>query len=332
MSIFKRAPNLDDPGFSSTMSYQTVPLNAECVLYAFQLGVLDLTIEDESIAIQSSSQIMDVNKKHAGATQRFTKVTLKGVAPGTTNLVAEDSWVPGNSERLKLVVAADKDFRLINDAGICSNDPDIRKLLTTDLTGGLLGIKDVAVRIAEDQMNSKLGRAANGGTNRYSKLTNDDGKPIDWCGAFAFWCYKKASELLPATNPLGDNVDNMLSPQKAITWATLNPDRANVIGYSGPGILVDDKKGSRMKRATQNGLSTIIDLDTSFDTVTTGDICLLRDDKNWRHVSLVYEAPAWGDDFQTIDGNQGSPSISIVSRTQSQLQVGYQYVFIHVEQ
>jgi hypothetical protein len=158
--------------------------------------------------------------------------------------------------------------------------------------------RDALVMLARDQMFSSIGRSPHGGDGRYGLDRGDE-----WCGAFVHWVYVRTAATLGATNPFGDRVGTLASPQKAIGWALHNPNLATIIRYEG-----SDPYGWSWDAAPKADKTALkqdfIDISAN-NPVQTGDIALYRDKSGWRHVCMVVDPPSVGkDDFMTIDGNQ----------------------------
>jgi hypothetical protein len=323
MAHLRTLPGLSDSGFDGDRSLLVLAVGQSTNIYLVAGDGLTVDARLRSVAtIDESSQLSKSETLHPSLTgwekqQTIRKYVAKGVSVGTTTIDGLGADKKPGIAPLEVEVVGNTDYCQADLAGGATGS------LTTDLAA--IGLREAAIRVAEDQMNSKIGRTAHGGKGRY---TNAE---YDWCGAFAHWCYDKAAAIKGETNPFGTNRDVLLSPQKAITWVTFNQDKAMLIGYAGPGILVDDKAGTRTKEAKAKALNTMIAMNGNFELVERGDICLVRDATGtWRHVCIVYTAPGWGDSFKSIDGNQGYPSIKINDRTQKIHSFGPQYVFVHL--
>jgi len=323
MAHLRTLPGLGDSGFDADRSLLVLSVGQTTNIYLIAGSTLTVDARLRSIAtVDEVSKISKSETLHPSLSgwekqQTIRKYVAKGISVGKTVIDGTDPagrpWI----KPLNVEVVGNSDYCQADLGGGATGN------LTTDL--GALTLREAAIRVAEDQMNSKIGRTAHGGKGRYTSAE------YDWCGAFAHWCYEKAADIKGETSPFGSNRDVLLSPQKAITWVTFNQDQAMLIGYAGPGILVDDKAGSRGKAAKAQGIDTTFAMNGNFELVERGDICLVRDETGqWRHVCIVYEPPGWGDNFKTIDGNQGYPSIKINERTQKTYSFGPKYVFVHL--
>jgi hypothetical protein len=130
----------------------------------------------------------------------------------------------------------------------------------------------------------------------------------------------------------------LASPQKAISFAYQNSGALQVLRYNGPLAGTDPfgrdfKTGKPLPPAERRPT----ELDTSL--IKPGDVCLVREDGNvkpanpdgWKHVCLVHSI--LGDDFQTLDGNQGSPAIKLTDTKSFSSTISngsYKFVFVHV--
>ena len=325
MPHLRTLPGLGDSGFDDDRSLLVLPVGQTATLYL--IAGSDLKVDAKARAIATVDETTKISKsetQHPSLTgwekqQSIRKFIAKGVALGKTTI---DGTRPDGAPYIKPL-----DVEVVGNVDYCQ--ADIGGVATGELATELaaVSLREAAIRVAEDHMNSKIGRTAHGGKGRYT-----DAK-YDWCGAFAHWCYDEAAAIkgVMFVNPFGANRDVLLSPQKAITWVTFNQDKAMLIGYAGPGILVDDEVGTRGKAAKAKGIDTTFAMNGNFELVERGDICLVRDETGqWKHVCIVYKEPGSGDSFQTIDGNQGYPSIKINDRTQTKYSFGPKYVFVHL--
>jgi hypothetical protein len=323
MAHLRTLPGLGDSGFDRSRSLLTLSVRQTTNVYL--IAGSDLKVDSRSSSIAKVDEAKTISKAETlnpalsgwEKQQNMRKFVVTGVSIGRTTI---DGLLPDGRPWIKPLEVA-----VVGNADYCQADHGggATAELTTELTP--LSLREAAIRVAEDQMNSKIGVTAHGGKGRYTQ------PDYDWCGAFAHFCYEKAAAIKGVTSPFGTNRDVLLSPEKAITWTTFNQDKAMLIGYAGPGILVDDKAGSRAKAAKAGGIDATFAMNGNFELVERGDICLVRDATgDWKHVCIVYEAPGWGDSFRTIDGNQGYPSIKIVDRTQEKYSFGTKYVFLHL--
>ncbi len=329
MAHLRTLPGISMPGYDEQRSLLVLSINNMSTLYLIE-GTNDnltVTTDSESVAkvvTKDETKQQKENKKLTDweRTQLIRKITVKGVNAGTTNLRAKmpdgRNWI----EPVEVRVVNNADSRQAVDTA--TTTPELRQELQK------LGLQAAVLRVAEDQMNSNLGVTLHGGSGRYGLAQG-----VDWCGALAHWCYKTASVAKHEANPFGDNVNTLASPQKAISWA-LQTGKATILRYQGGDPYGwDFEKGNRLGPKNPAGspqTQKFIDIDAA-NPVKPADICLVRDDTNWKHVALVFEPPN-GETFVTIDGNQGSPSIKKVSRNLNEkLTDGktYKFVFLHLK-
>ena len=298
----------DLDGFDSERSVQVVQVGKKVsvyLLYGDDLKVelkSDPGTQGDSLVELAEIDAEKLTKKEEQSNVR--KFVLTGKLPGMTQLTAPPATVP-----LRIEVTKDAYNRVFDGSGDPILDP---KLIATMKARGLRG---AALRVAEDQLNSKMGRQGEG-AGKYGLGKGEDGNFYDWCGGFAQWCYQTAAKVIGATNPFGNSAWALASPQRAISWAMAHPNDATVIRYEGANTFAAGGAGGMYgAKGVRSEKQEYIDV--SYDdsklpaNVIEGDICLVRNDAGgWKHVSIVYSASAGGT-FDTIDGNQGHPSIKI---------------------
>ncbi len=311
MSHWRVLPGNGDAGFDASRSLVVIPIRGSSNIFLVSADGLAVSIEDPTIATvqdgaasRSESQSSSLGSWERQAGMR--RVRVRAVREGSTVLHARRSDGRDWTQPLTVRVVADPDARQAAD--VAAITPELRR----ELQG--MGLRDAVLRVAEDQMNSHLGRTSNG-TGRYLR------KDWNWCGAFAHWCWKVAAAAKGVPSPFGPERDVLLSPQKAIDFVCHNPDKAVVLRYHG-----SDPMNSRVAPVP------LVEIGAS-NPVLRADICLVRNDHDgWQHVALVHHPPVDGP-FRTLDGNQGNPSIRMVSR---KLDVPpphhpYKYAFVHVK-
>jgi hypothetical protein len=327
MAHLSPLPGQRAPGYDEQRSLLILPVKGSCSFNLFEgpSDSLTLSIEKDGassgIAEVADSDVTAKQKSNKSLSawersQRIRKVTVKGREMGTARLRARladgREWI----RPLEIRVVTNPDGRQAADSGT------ITPALRTELQA--LGLKAAVLRIAEDQMYSKLGVTAHGGSGRYGLAQG-----VDWCGAFAHWCYKAAALATGASNPFGDSPNALASPQKAISWA-LQTGNASILQYAGGDPFGRDfRSGAALGKTAKTQKLVQI---SAANPVEPGDVCLVRDDTTWRHVCLVYTTPSGGK-FLSIDGNQGSPSIRTRSRDLNEkLKDGksFRLVFLHV--
>jgi hypothetical protein len=324
----------DTTGYNVERDRLVVSVNQTTTLYLPNFGSEKITvrIDKENIAsIESQAVLTDAQKKTVlkqdtsgadaagGAVLAWfpmTKIVVKGKAVGDAQLIAELPNGSPSQEPTKIVVVQNASSREVDGT---TTTGALRQELQT------MRLRDAAVRVAEDQVFSGMKKQGTG-DGRYN-LPDWTPEPKDWCGAFVFWCYKRAAEITGRTNPLGNDNDVALSPQKAIGWALANPASATLLRYKGAALF-------QWKQWPKPGTQ-----DTYIDAIPgsnllPGDVCLLRNKAgdNWQHVCMVYD-PGSGGSFMTLDGNQGATSLKRVLRDFGEKTTNGldRYVFVHLE-
>lgn len=315
MAHFRKLPSLDDTGFDPVRWLQVIPVTQRTSVYLMAGDDLEVGVKDSTIAkvAEVSANIRRSERSHASLTSWEKSVGMRkffvtGKTVGETELRAMLAGTEVDfAKPLKIIVVSNADARQAPDGKNFSGP--LRQELEK------LSIREAVIRVGEDQLNSRLGRTADGGKGKYGIAAS-----LDWCGAFAWWCWDTACRIKGLANPLGGNIDVLLSPQKAIHWVMSNPDRARLVRYQGTDPM------------TGKGKYAFADIDNGENKVEKADICLVRDDQNWRHVALVETPPSAGS-FVTLDGNQGWPSIKKVTRDAGAklANKSYKFVFVHLK-
>lgn len=303
-------PGDEDSGFDGNRSLLVVPARQTRSVFLVAGPDLSVSVEDTSVATVGERRALRWESQNSSLSswersQGLRCLRVSGVRDGSTILHARLSdgrdWV----QPLTVRVVQDADARQASAPAALT--PELRQELQQ------LSLRAAVLRVAEDQMNSVIGRSA-GGFGRYLGGTQN------WCGAFAHFCWQVAATAKGVSNPFGDEKDVLLSPQKAIHWVFGHPSQAVMLRYQG----FDPMTGAGSLPLTPISVA---------NPVQPGDICLLRNDNDdgWRHVDIVYESPS-GDSFRTIDGNQGAPCIKIVSRELDTPARGtaYKHAFVHL--
>ncbi len=312
MAHLRTIPGDEESGFDAARSLLVLPERQTRNVFLVAGADLEVSIEDEETAIllrERGAQRWETRSSDLTAWERsqgMRCLRVRGVRHGSTVLHARQAdgrdWV----QPLTIRVVHDPDARQASAPAAVT--PELRRELQS------LSLREAVLRVAEDQMNSLIGRRG-GGFGRY--LSGD----LNWCGAFAHFCWQVAATGKGVANPFGGNKDVLLSPQKAIHWVCGNPSKAILLRYRG----ADPMTGTGSVALTQIGEA---------NPVQPGDVCLLRNanDDGWRHVAMVYKAPV-GDSFRTLDGNQGAPRcIRTVARELDTPARGtaYKHAFVHL--
>ncbi|MFI0842710.1 hypothetical protein [Mesorhizobium sp. IMUNJ 23232] len=243
--------------------------------------------------------------------QTIRKITLTAKEAGSTVLRA----VGGGADQIKplpITVVSNNECRQVGNAL-----GEITTKLREDVQK--LSLRDAVIEVARDQMNSaiSIGHSKNG-FGVYMKS-----ETLNWCGAFAYWCWAQAAFIKGESNPFANGGDEVLwSPQRAIEWAYKPSSPVNMWRVDAKNEGYDPTKLAR------------------------ADIVLVRantsewkgEDESkrpsgpwyWKHVCMVYSIS--GDTIMTMDGNQGWPqAIKIVQRSLSEKVDGgpYKLAFVH---
>lgn|SRR6516162_860952 len=325
MAHVRTLSGMNDSGFDASRSLLVLSTTKTSTLYLVEGGSDNLTvvIDDPEVASCVEKDETKAHKKDKNFTewersQAVHKLTIKGLKAGeTTTLraVLEDGGDFITPVTIRVVDNAD--YRQAGDKVAIT--PELRQELQK------MDIRSAVLRVAEDQMNSKIGRTVDGGDGRYGLETG-----MQWCGAFAYWCWATASDAKGVDNPFGAMKSVLLSPQKAISWA-LQSEEATILRYQGGdpyGRTFTTGKPLGKEAKTQR----FVDISPA-NPLCSADIVLVRDETDWRHVALVWSAPS-GDDLDSIDGNQKYPSIRRRTRSMKEkIHKGKDYAlaFLHVD-
>jgi hypothetical protein len=324
----------DQVGFDSNRSVQVVPTRGKATLYLIAGEDLDLSIEDTGVASLSAGGTDDAAAhKDGGITawekaQYIRKVVITG-GPNEANTVlharlgTSDWTVP-----VQIQVVNDKDSRRVRDKG------NVTPTARAEIQG--LSLRDAVIRVAEDQMNSKICKTTDGFGSYYA--AEEGGFPVNWCGAFAYWCWQQACAIKGETCPF-TSAQNLLSPQKAIHYAMNPATVGQLLRYEGLDPMSGNFKDKQEYR----------EIGWNGNDLQRGDIVLLREwietptpeQKKvmmgekwiWRHVCMVDSYGGGG--LTTMDGNQGKNNcIKRVERDATKrFKDGktYQLAFVHLQ-
>lgn len=309
--------NLHKPGYSDRRGYdagrnlQVMSVNKRTAFYLVAGAGLDVFTDDEDIAVASTGA-SDSAGAHKDQTlsgwekdQVIRVITLVAKSAGTTTLRAT---LNGNDWIAPLTI------RVINDE-TCRQVGKAKAQVTPELRAELqrMPLRDAVIRVAEDQMHSAVAQTSGFGV--YNMESN-----MDWCGGFAYWCWEQACAIKGEENPFGGSNTVLWSPQRAIHWAMQDTTPAQLLRYAGVSPM-DGKGKQEYREIGWNGYN-----------LKPADIVLLRAGTaaGWKHVCMVHEVN--GRALETIDGNQGSPSIKLVQRSLDQTVTdgSYQLVFLAV--
>lgn len=326
----------DTVGFDEQLNVLVLSLNTTTNIYLPNFSGQPVSVRSANPAIASvvsnapldpKQQKAALDDKKPGGAAGFgepvlawfpmNKIVVRAEALGETTILANLPNGTPWQQPTKLVVVQNPNARQADPTGVTLG---LRQELQT------MTLRQAAVRIAQDQINSKFLREGPG-DGRYGlpKLKDEKGNDVvDWCGAFVYWCYRMAANIKGQPNPFGPINDVILSPQKAIGWALANPALATVLRYQGPALFTWNK-------ITAPPQAQAIDAIPGTN-LFPGDVCLVRNETKtvWQHVSMVYDLG--GDSFVTLDGNQGLPSMKAVVRDFN-VRLGngqFKFAFLHL--
>lgn len=302
-------------GWDSGRSLQVLPVHQSTEFYLVAGQNLDVWVEDEDLVALRIGESDDKAAHRDGGLSAWEKQQyirrIRVAANGTTGRTTLHATQTGADfiEPLTLEIVADSNARQAGKLPAQVTD-SLRKEIQ------MMPLRDAVIRVAEDQMHSAVCTASNAGFGVY-----DIDASLNWCGAFAYWCWAHACAIKGVPNPFGSNNTVLWSPQRAIHWAMDPSTAGQLLRYSG-GDPMTGKGTQEYREIGWNGN----DLDRA-------DIVLLRKGSAgaWKHVCMV----DWveGDTVHTQDGNQGKgQSIKKVSRsmTAQNPDRSYELVFLHV--
>jgi hypothetical protein len=315
LRIFGDRAGYDEDRYTLVMSVKRKPT----VFHLVAGGGLDVTTDpvDGRAIVDCSAAAGDDAGIHKDARltpwekeQTIRKVTLTAKEVGSTVLRAKG----GGADQIKplpITVVSNNDARQIgNTLG------EITSKLRDDIQK--LSLRDAVIEVARDQMNSaiSIGHSQNG----FGVYMKSD--TLNWCGAFAYWCWDQAAFIKGETNPFASGGNEVLwSPQRAIEWGRKPSSPVNM-------WRVDTNEGyspANLKRA-----------DIVLVRANTRDWKGEDESKRppgpwyWKHVCMIHSIS--GDTVLTMDGNQGFPqAIKIVERSLSEKVDGgpYKLAFVH---
>ncbi len=312
-------------GFDAERTLQVLQIQKKTVIYLADGADATVQIQngpaDQGRTIISLDEIDPAKESAKEKKAHLRKFVLTGQDLGVTRVTAGQFTVP-----LQVVVVKDAESRIFDG----SKDMPPAQIVQILKAYGLRG---AAIRIAEDQMASVIGRTSSKGAGMYmAGKDQKTGKLYDWCGGFVQWCYQNAARIIGETNPFGDTAWALASPQRAISWAMAHPSLATVIRYGGGNPMDADgklygAKGTREEHQDFNDIQIAAHGNPS--NLIEGDICLHRaDDGTWKHVCMVYNI-AGSATFDTINGN---PTVWIDKGLSFSAKVGkdYKYSFLHL--
>ena len=293
MAHLRKPGGRDLTGYDAARNLQILPLGKSTSFYLVSGDGLEVFTDDPACASVNAGA-GDSRDAHRDRTltaweksQVIRVVRLTARAPGTTRLRAtldRRDWITPLTVR----VTQDPDARQVG-RDVAQVTPELR----AELEG--LPLREAVMRVAEDQMNSRIARETRG-FGAYMDAQ------YDWCGGFAYWCWKQASAILAVENPFGPRSTVLWSPQRALHWGIQETTPGQILRWAGSSPM-DGRGRQEFRDLGYNGL-----------TLQRGDICLVRRGSagGWKHVCMVHSFD--GNNLVTIDGNQGLPSIKTVKR------------------
>lgn len=294
MAHLRKPGSSDQPGFDSKRNLQVLALNQRTQFYLVAGAGLDVFTDDDTCADVITGGSDDA-KAHRDASlsgwekeQVIRRLTVVGNSLGSTKLHAQldgRDWI------------APLTIRVINDSS-CRQVGKATAQVTPELRAEIqrLSLREAVMRVAEDQMNSAISQTSGFGVY-------DMDVTLDWCGGFAYWCWNQACAIKGFENPFGGSNTVLWSPQRAIHWAIQDTTPAQLLRYKGVSPM-DGRGRQEYREVGWNGYD-----------LKPADIVLLREGHaaGWKHVCMVHSVD--GRNVETIDGNQGKPSIKLVNRS-----------------
>jgi hypothetical protein len=323
MGRFTSVNRTKSVGFDEEKSLLILPVLRSAELYLIggenlQVGVDEpdlVTVTAPDADVRGAHRSVDVAPGERGLTIR--RVVLKaGSTEGDTELRGMSGFVSW---------AGPVTIRVVHDANarqVGKTEGEATAEIRDELAK--LSLRDAVLRVGEDQMNSKVCLGDGFGTYMVAKI---DGKPADWCGGFSYWCWRQAAAIKGVANPIGGDESVLWSPQRAISWAMQNPDKAVLWRYKGgdPGTHPDKTLNQEFHDIGWGGYS-----------LERGDMVLLRKiatkpGDDWQHVTMLDWAGETA--VHTLDGNVGKGNC-IQRRTydlKRKLSNGeYHLAFVHI--
>ncbi len=264
-------------GFDDNRNLQVLSVGTKT-----EFSLVDEDGEDDLQAWADDEDILEAKTVLGSRTARH-KVTLRAKSIGTTRLRFVRRGLVLVSPALTVSVVGDPNARQVGKA-VGEAGADMKR----ELQG--LSLREAVLRVAEDQLHSSLCTKSNG----FGVYSGAGQGSYDWCGLFAYWCWRQAAAIKGVVNPFGENNEVLASVQKAIHWAMRPDSPAQLLRYEGASPM--DGKGRQ----------DYVEIGTNGDYLEPGDIMLLRtgNASGWKHISMIYSKGIT--DIDTIDGNQGA--------------------------
>jgi len=292
-------------GFDDSRNLQVLSIGTKT-----EFRLVDEDGEDDIQAWADDEDVLEAKTVPGSRTARH-KVTLRAKSIGTTRLRFVRRGLVLASPALTVSVVSDPNARQVGRVTGEAGTKMKRELQR-------LSLREAVLRIAEDQLHSALCTGSNG----FGVYSGAGQESYDWCGLFAYWCWRQAAAIKGVANPFGESSEVLAYVQKAIHWAMQPDTRGQLLRYEG---------GDPM---TGIGRQEFVQIGTNGNYLDPGDIVLLRTGtaNGWKHISMIYDKGIT--DIDTIDGNQGAGQcIKIRERLDIDELLpdrSYARVFIHV--
>jgi hypothetical protein len=292
-------------GFDGSKDLQVVSVGKRT-----ELRLSDEDGETDLVAWAEDDDILEV-KNILDSKKARLKVSLRGKAIGRTRLRVYRRGLVLGEPSMTVSVVSDPNARQVGKTTGEAGTEMKRELQS-------LSLREAVLRIAEDQLHSALCTESNG----FGVYSGAGQESYDWCGLFAYWCWRQAAAIKGVANPFGESSEVLASVQKAIHWAMQPDTRGQLLRYEGPSPM------------TGKGMQEFVQIGTNGYDLDPGDIMLLRKGtaNGWKHISMIYSKGIT--DIDTIDGNQGAGQCIKIRRNLSIDELladrSYTRVFIHV--
>jgi len=264
-------------GFDDNRNLQVLSIGTKT-----EFSLVDEDGEDDIEAWAVDDDILEA-KTVAGSRTARHKVTLRGKSLGTTRLRFVRRGLILGSPDLTVSVVPDPNARQVG-----KTTGEAVAEMRRELQG--LSLREAVLRVAEDQLHSALCTSSNG----FGVYSGAGQGSYDWCGLFAYWCWRQAAAIKGVANPFGESNEVLASVQKAIHWAMRSDTPGQLLRYQGASPM--DGKGDQ----------EYVEIGWNNNYLEPGDIMLLRtgNANGWKHISMIYSKGIT--DIDTIDGNQGA--------------------------
>jgi hypothetical protein len=265
-------------GFDDSRNLQVLSIGMKT-----EFSLVDEDGENDIEAWPDDEDILEAKTVLGSRTARH-KVSLRGKSTGTTKLHFVRRGLVLASPTLIVSVVPDPNARQVGKASGEAGAAMRRELQR-------LSLRQAVLRVAEDQLHSAICTKSDG----FGTYSSDAGQnSYDWCGLFAYYCWRQAAAIKGVGNPFGESNEVLASVQKAIHWAMRSETPGQLLRYEGASPI--DGKGDQ----------DYVEIGWNNNYLEPGDIVLQRagNARGWKHVCMVYSKGITTMD--TIDGNQGA--------------------------